>query len=123
MELTKESCENAFKGWIRACRDGLIDVVDERTLKQLIDEHFKLVELHKQTTWERDIAVKQLHELRCAFGEKVSDRDTPKKPIQDDPSEIRYVQTYTCPACGGHFSGTISKYCYHCGQRLDWSCE
>lgn len=55
--------------------------------------------------------------------QELVDKATPIKPIKDEPSQIRYVQTYKCPKCGGSFSGTISKYCYHCGQAIDWSSE
>lgn len=49
------------------------------------------------------------------------DKATPKKPIEDEIQDIRYVTKYTCPTCGGKFTGTLAKYCYHCGQRLDWN--
>lgn len=46
----------------------------------------------------------------------------PKKPIPAEEQNIWYVMKYTCPSCGKHFTGTgIAKYCYHCGQALDWS--
>ena len=51
------------------------------------------------------------------------DKATPKKAIKDEPSKIKYVQTYKCPNCKGGVSGEISRYCYHCGQALDWSDE
>lgn len=38
--LSKKECLIAFNGWKKACKIGLIDVVDERILLQLIDEHF-----------------------------------------------------------------------------------
>ena len=50
-----------------------------------------------------------------------------KKQIEMKPKKIeiegyRYVDTYKCPTCKGNFSGTgIADYCYHCGQKLDWS--
>lgn len=55
--------------------------------------------------------------------QELIDRATPVKPIKDAESKIRYMQTYTCPNCGGGFSGTISNFCYHCGQALDWENE
>ena len=54
------------------------------------------------------------------IGELV-EKETPKKPIKDEPSKIRYIPTYVCPSCGQRFSGMISNFCYHCGQKLDWS--
>lgn len=64
---------------------------------------------------EKRIAVETLQEL--------VDKATPKKPIKDEPSRIRYIPTYVCPSCGQRFSGMISNFCYHCGQKLDWSDE
>lgn len=49
-------------------------------------------------------------------------KQKPQKPIKDRAQEIRYTSAYSCPYCGGGFTGTgIANYCYHCGQRLDWS--
>ena len=45
-----------------------------------------------------------------------------KKPKKTGIEGYRYVDTYKCPTCKGNFSGTrIADYCYHCGQKLDWS--
>ena len=45
-----------------------------------------------------------------------------KKPRKIEAEGYRYTDTYRCPTCGGNFSGTgIADYCYHCGQKLDWS--
>ena len=45
-----------------------------------------------------------------------------KKPKKIEVEGYRYTDTYRCPICGGNFSGTgIADYCYHCGQKLDWS--
>ena len=47
-----------------------------------------------------------------------------KKPMKTEAEGYRYTDAYRCPTCGGNFSGTgISDYCYHCGQKLDWSDE
>lgn len=46
------------------------------------------------------------------------------KPILADEYVIRYVTTYECPNCGKHLVGNgLLNYCYHCGQKLDWSDE
>ena len=55
--------------------------------------------------------------------QELVDRATPKKPIKDVPSKLIYEQTYVCPNCGRRFSGRISKFCYRCGQALDWRDE
>ena len=47
-----------------------------------------------------------------------------KKPKKTESEGYRYTDTYRCPNCGANFSGTgIANYCYHCGQKLDWSDE
>ena len=52
------------------------------------------------------------------------ERQIPKKPKKTESEGFRYADTYRCPLCGGNFSGTgIADYCYHCGQKLDWSDE
>ena len=51
------------------------------------------------------------------------EKQIPKKPIKAQ-EHIRYEKCYICPNCGKIFSGTgIATYCYHCGQKLDWSVE
>ena len=50
------------------------------------------------------------------------EKQVAKKPIKDRKQEIRYTSSYSCPSCGDGFTGTgIADYCYHCGQKLDWS--
>lgn len=45
-----------------------------------------------------------------------------KEPIKSKEQKIRYVNTYYCPTCNLGFTGfNIAKWCYHCGQKLDWS--
>lgn len=45
-----------------------------------------------------------------------------KGPKNVKTEGYRYTDTYRCPTCGGNFSGTgIVNYCYHCGQKLNWS--
>lgn len=45
-----------------------------------------------------------------------------KKPIEDRHHGIRYTEVYRCPSCNGSFSGRgFAKYCFHCGQAIDWS--
>lgn len=55
--------------------------------------------------------------------QELKERDTAKKPIKTtEETGIRYTDSYRCPNCGGNFTGTgIADFCYHCGQRLDWS--
>lgn len=47
-----------------------------------------------------------------------------KKPIKIENQVVRYVNTYYCPTCELGITGTnIAKWCYHCGQKIDWSDE
>ena len=81
-------------------------------------------------------AIKELQEnIDLPFGSNVSkevakmaiqalEKQIPKKPIKSEKQVIRYVNTYYCPICKLGFTGTgIAKWCYHCGQKLDWSDE
>ena len=48
-------------------------------------------------------------------------KQIPKKP-KGAMENIRYTKCYTCPNCQKIFNGAgVASYCYHCGQRLDWS--
>ena len=50
------------------------------------------------------------------------EKQIPKRPIKSKEQRIRYVNTYYCPTCNLGFTGfNIAKWCYHCGQKLDWS--
>lgn len=79
--------------------------------------------------------------IKCAIGEvewdypidyaeafknaiEALEKEVPKKPIQSEEQDIRYVTKYECPNCGKCFTGFgIAECCYHCGQKLDWSEE
>ena len=75
MMLTKKECVIAFNGWKKACKIGLIDVVDERILLQLIDEHFALIELfglneeYEKVEFEDKEELKKLIEDNCKLWE------------------------------------------------------
>ena len=52
------------------------------------------------------------------------EKQIPKKPIKSEKQVVRYVNTYYCPTCELGITGTnIAKWCYHCGQKLDWNDE
>ncbi len=80
-------------------------------------------------------AIKELQENNdLPFGSNVSkeaakiaiqalEKQIPKKPIKSEKQVIRYVNTYCCPICKGLMGTGIAKWCYHCGQKLDWSEE
>lgn len=49
----------------------------------------------------------------------------PKKPRKNERQNIRFMTAYICDNCGEVFY-TINathnyRFCYHCGQALDWS--
>lgn len=52
------------------------------------------------------------------------EKQIPKKPVKSEKQVVRYVNTYYCPICNLGITGTnIAKWCYHCGQKLDWNDE
>ena len=58
------------------------------------------------------------------FAIQALEKQIPKKPIKSENQVVRYVNTYYCPTCELGITGTnIAKWCYHCGQKIDWSDE
>ena len=51
---------------------------------------------------------------------KALEKQLPKKPKQADEQRVRYCTTHVCPGCGKEFTGMVSEYCYHCGQRIEY---
>lgn len=82
-------------------------------------------------------AIKELHKIRPRGGIipqkraealdvaiQALEKQIPKKPIKSENQVVRYVNTYYCPTCELGITGTnIAKWCYHCGQKIDWSDE
>ena len=78
-------------------------------------------------------AIKELSYDNTAYGGKCTkevretainalEKQNQKKPVHIGGAGIRYTDLYRCPNCGQGFTGTgIADYCYHCGQKLDWS--
>ena len=63
-------------------------------------------------------------ELEFDFDRAINalEKQIPKKPIKSENQVVRYVNTYYCPTCELGITGTnIAKWCYHCGQKIDWS--
>ncbi len=67
-------------------------------------------------------------EIRCETKEDQNDFEKivalsqPRKPILTEKQVIRHVTMYECPNCGRQFTDNgLLNYCYHCGQRFDWS--
>ena len=87
--------------------------------------------LHPDTTaasiWEikmdvsNEAAMKAVEDA-CVVACEALEKQIPKKPVHIGGDGIRYTDLYRCPNCGQGFTGTgIADYCYHCGQKLDWS--
>lgn len=63
-----------------------------------------------------------------AIVQKATDKQIPKKPIEDTANLIDF-KTFYCPICnkkivsrldGEWIAGRPQKYCDDCGQALDW---
>ena len=67
--------------------------------------------------------VQEYHKIGTVDECKVAvEKQKPKMPIKDALQYMRYTSSYVCPSCGRGFTGAgIANYCYHCGQRMDWS--
>lgn len=61
-------------------------------------------------------------EYHAGLLQEAIEKQIAAKPTKVKGAGIRYTDGYKCPRCGGNFSGTgVADYCYHCGQKLDWS--
>jgi hypothetical protein len=62
----------------------------------------------------KKLAIEETYVLAEELNNSI-EKQIPKKPIKDREQNIRYTSSYSCPTCGGGFSGTgIADYCYHC---------
>lgn len=112
------------------------NVTDSET-KAALQTAIIVLETIDQITWERDIAIEQLHILGYEFGEEVKDsRLIPKKPEHagcTDADGVRHEWVgingspyELCPncrknlCCEGPFD-IKPKFCKNCGQALDWT--
>lgn len=83
--------------------------------KKCADEHEQLAQWLEELKQYK--ALGALEEVREAV-----EKQKGRKPKNVNTEGYRYTDTYRCQTCGGNFSGTgIADYCYHCGQRIDWS--
>lgn len=84
-----------------------------RTTKEAIENLKKLKSFHNGSYGSS---------IRMAI--EALEKQVPKKPIYVEDDGIRYTDSYRCPNCQGAFAGTgIARYCYRCGQAIDWSEE
>ncbi len=62
----------------------------------------------------------EIVEEACRIGMAALEKQIPKKPMHIE--RITFNDVYECPCCKKRFTGTsIAKYCYRCGQALDWA--
>ena len=87
-----------------------------------MEESEAIRELHKIRPRGGIIPQKRAEALDVAI--QALEKQISKKPIKSEKQVVRYVNTYYCPTCELGITGTnIAKWCYHCGQKLDWSDE
>lgn len=85
-------------------------------------ENEAIKELHKIRPRGGIIPQKRAEALDVAI--QALEKQIPKKPVKSENQVVRYANTYYCPICNLGITGTnIAKWCYHCGQKLDWSEE
>lgn len=82
------------------------------------NEHEQLAEWLEELKQYRTIGT--VEECRAAM-----ERQNPIAAIAE--KEDTGTTKYTCPACGrymGWSTGTLpARYCWKCGQKLDWGCK
>ena len=107
---------SASAEWLeQSNEEGSIEEEISKRCEKCAQEHEQLA------NWLEELkqyqAIGTLEECRVAV-----EKQKPMKPIKTETEGYMFTDTYRCPTCGGNFSGTgIADYCYHCGQKLDWS--
>lgn len=97
-------------------QDSVDEEIDRNCLK-CAKEHEQLAVWLEELKQYKQLG--NLEEVREAVEKRKA-----KKPENVGTEGYRYTDTYRCPTCGGNFSGTgLADYCYHCGQKLNWSEE
>ena len=81
-------------------------------------ENIKNTPLYRYETKRKEGQVSSLyHSLVMAI--HALEKQIPKKPLKDKLREEGYCG---CPICK-HLVDSVSNYCEHCGQALDWTEE
>ena len=81
-----------------------------------LEEAIKTIELAKaEVEWEYPMD----YAIAFEIAREALKKQIPKTPLESD-LKIRYCEVFKCPNCGLEFSGRVSKYCYHCGQKLKY---
>ena len=104
-------------------------VYDTNAFLESIDEQPTVESVPKsysdQIRWERDIAIEQLNEIGCQFGQKMDDV---KKKLEAEPAVHGEWIDGGCSNCGAYiptdsFWDYISEkeceFCYSCGAKMD----
>ena len=83
-------------------------------------EAIKILQRYLQIQLENKALPDGIEAIQIAI--QALEKQIPKKPVKSENQVARYVNTYYCPICNLGITGTnIAKWCYHCGQKLDWS--
>lgn len=109
----------------KALQNAIRALVEIQNYKQLgtLDEVKSKIGAFEQVRYERDVALEQLKEIGCEFGQKMDEvksaleKQVKKKPVFHDNCGNRTVSS-RCPKC---FDLVSAPYCRYCGQALDWS--
>ena len=93
--------------------------MDEKKVREAIERVKNFPGWNRDDLW---LGMEDMEELTETILEAL-EKQLSKKPIKTtEETGIRYTDSYRCPNCGQGFTGTgIADYCYHCGQKLDWS--
>ena len=88
-----------------------------------VSEAIKEVRFNMSTIGLNNKTAKRVSEAK-KIAIQALEKQIPMKPVKSEKQVVRYVNTYYCPICNLGITGTnIAKWCYHCGQKLDWSEE
>ena len=88
-----------------------------------VSEAIKEVRFNMSTIGLNNKTAKRVSEAK-KIAIQALEKQIPKKPVKSENQVVRYANTYYCPICNLGITGTnIAKWCYHCGQKLDWSEE
>lgn len=99
--------------------------MDEKKVREAVEELKSLLYIRKRTiealpdsARKDSLYNNEITALETAI--EALEKQLPKKPKQADEQRIRYCTTHVCPGCGEEFTGMVSGYCYHCGQRIEY---
>lgn len=104
-------CNRPYEAIIRKAEKEAFDMAIKSLEKQSIYEQIK---------WERDVALDQLESIGVGLGRIMDDvKEAMEKQI---PKKVVAGARYKCPSCGELFASDW-KFCFECGQKLDWTVE